>query len=130
MRPFTADFDWPFSINGQVPYTDHALSVAVSRYLGFLTEQAEQEGAKPPSKFLLKDVRRTYKWLMIDAGVGREARNLVQNHNLVGADFRHYDHTDHLPEKRETLRRYDAHLGKVLTGDVRRVVDIRASRNK
>ncbi len=35
---------------------------------------------------------------MIDAGVNRETRNLIQNHVLTGLDFKHYDKHDHLPE--------------------------------
>ncbi len=129
VQPFTQGYEWPFSVNGKAPYTDHALSVAVSRYLKHQTKQSEEQGNKAPEKFLLKDVRRTCKRLMIDAGVNRDARNLIQSHNLVGVDFRHYDHTDHLPEKREALRRYDAHLSKVLSGEEYKVVDITTAKS-
>lgn len=121
VRPVTGDLGWPFSINGKSPYTAHAVSVALARYLKHRAENGKQE----PEKFLFKDVRRTCKQIMVDAGIPRDSRNLLQHHALTGIDYRHYDHSDHLPEKREALRIYDAYLAKVLNGQDSNVVLIK-----
>ncbi|WP_163371712.1 hypothetical protein [Endozoicomonas acroporae] len=61
---------------------------------------------------------------MIDVGVNREQRNLLQSHAQSGVDVKHYDRHEHLPEKRESLRRYDALLDKILKGEETTLVDI------
>ncbi|WP_257266034.1 hypothetical protein [Endozoicomonas sp. ONNA2] len=53
-----------------------------------------------PEKYTPKSIRDTAKSLIIDAGVDRETRNLIQSHQLTGVDYEHYDRHEHLPEKR------------------------------
>ena len=73
------------------------------------------------SKIFGEPAGRACKHLMIDAGASRDYRNLTQQHGLTGVDFNHYDH---LPGKREVLRRYDRQLERVLLGREDNVPDV------
>ncbi|MCW8930353.1 MAG: hypothetical protein OQL19_08965 [Gammaproteobacteria bacterium] len=75
-------------------------------------------------KFTLRDIRRTCKNLMIDAGVNRETRNLIQNHGLTGVDFKHYDKHDHLPEKVAGMAKYDRFLDGLLNDDIDNIIQL------
>lgn len=68
--------------------------------------------------------------LMVDAGLTREERNLLQNHAQAGIDTKHYNRHDQIPEKREAIRKYDAWLTKVIEGKVSKLVDIEAFRQQ
>jgi len=61
---------------------------------------------------------------MIDAGVNRETRNLIQNHGLTGIDFKHYDKHDHLPEKLLGMEKYDRFLDKIISDNESNVVQL------
>ena len=61
---------------------------------------------------------------MIDAGVNRETRNLIQNHGLTGVDFKHYDKHDHLPEKIAGMAKYDRFLDSLLNDDTYNVIQL------
>lgn len=100
----THDMHFPFTSTGKVPIRVETLLTAINKYC----KQYEVE------KFTLRDIRRTVKNLMIDAGVNRETRNLIQNHGLTGIDYKHYDKSDHLPEKIAGMVKYDRHLDLIL----------------
>ncbi|MCU7833678.1 MAG: tyrosine-type recombinase/integrase [gamma proteobacterium symbiont of Taylorina sp.] len=106
--------DYPFTNDGKIPVRMETIHKWVERYC----KQFEIE------KFTPKDIRRTCKNLMIDAGVNREARNLIQNHGLTGVDYKHYDKRDHLPEKLEGMRKFDQLLDRIITGKLAKVVHI------
>ena len=110
----TQDLTYPFTSTGKVPVRVETLHKWIEKYC----KEFEVE------KFTPRDIRRTCKNLMIDAGVSREARNLIQNHGLTGIDFKHYDKRDHLPEKLEGMRKYDNLLEKIITGKMAKVVYI------
>jgi len=100
----THDFVYPFTTNGKVQIRDETIQKAITSYCNQFNVE----------KFTLKDIRRTCKNLMIDAGVNRETRNLIQNHGLTGIDFKHYDKHDHLPEKVAGLKKYDQFLDEII----------------
>lgn len=64
--------------------------------------------------FVLKDLCRTCKRLMVDAMINRETRNLIQGHGLTGIDFKHYAHSKHLSEKQQGLQTFTEHFQKVI----------------
>ena len=101
----TQNMPFPFCSDGTNPIRVESLLKAVQKYC----TQFDVE------KFTVRDLRRTCKNLMIDAGVNRETRNLIQNHALTGIDFKHYDKHDHLSEKVAGMAKYDRFLEVLLS---------------
>lgn len=97
--------DHPFTAYGHKSFTQCSVRQALKRYH---TQNPNIE------YYLIRDIRRTCKNLLIDAGVNREQRNLLQSHALHGVDFKHYDRHEHLPEKIEALERYDKLLESII----------------
>ncbi|WP_419534354.1 tyrosine-type recombinase/integrase [Endozoicomonas sp.] len=134
VREFSGSYPWPFcsGVKGRsgaskgelMPLTLESLKNGFIRYNKALAEQATSEDKPVPESFTARDIRRTVKNLMIDAGVNREQRNLLQSHAQNGVDVKHYDRHEHLPEKRESIRRYDALLDKILKGEETTLVDM------
>lgn len=60
--------------------------------------------------YCTKDLRRTMKTLMGRAGIAKETRDRLQNHNLGDVSSKHYDRFDYLPEKKEALSRWELYL--------------------
>ncbi|WP_201341677.1 hypothetical protein [Abyssogena phaseoliformis symbiont] len=58
--------------------TVNAVSTAIRKYI------KHNEGHE---HFVLKDLRRTCKRLMVDAMISRETRNLIQGHGLTSIDL-------------------------------------------
>lgn len=56
--------------------------------------------------FALRDLRRTWKTLAGVAGLTKDARDLLQNHNRNDVSARHYDRHDYLTEKREAVAKW------------------------
>ncbi len=127
VRVLTGNYPWPFCTGrtkrigqkkGQLaPISLQSLKNTFRNYNLKLIADAERNGKKVPEWFTARDVRRTVKNLMVDAGINREQRNLLQSHNLTGVDVKHYDRHDHLPEKRESMYRYDLLLQKIIAGE-------------
>ena len=127
VREVSGSYPWPFcsGVKGRsgaskgelMPLTLESLKNGFIRYNKALAEQATSKDKPAPEPFTARDIRRTVKNLMIDAGVNREQRNLLQSHARNGVDVKHYDRHEHLPEKRESIRRYDALLDKILKGE-------------
>ncbi|MDE1482182.1 integrase arm-type DNA-binding domain-containing protein [Xenorhabdus bovienii] len=53
--------------------------------------------------FTARDLRRTCKTLMGEAGISKEIRDRIQNHALNDVSSKHYDRYDYLNEKRHAL---------------------------
>nr|WP_306671482.1 site-specific integrase [Endozoicomonas sp. ONNA2] len=140
VKAVSAGYPWPFcsgatgrkaSNKGQVlPITIDSVKKAFIRYNEWLSEQAAAEGKPEHKNFSARDIRRTVKNILIDAGVNREQRNLLQSHGQTGVDVKHYDRHEHLPEKRESIRRYDALLGKIINGEETKLVDLEEYRQQ
>ena len=134
VRPLTGHYLWPFcsgvrsrkaATKGQLtPYSEDSFKNGFRRYNNMLKEQAEAEGRPVPEWFTARDIRRTIKNILIDAGVSREQRNLLQSHGQTGVDIKHYDRHEHLPEKRKSMRSYDAFLGKILDGSETTLINL------
>ena len=114
VKPITGEYQWPFSTRGKSPLYVDSLSTAISRYCRYMEQKAVEQGKEPPLSFSPRDLRRTCKNLLIDAGVNRENRNLLQSHAQTGVDIEHYDRSDHMVEKCKAISKYDRLLGKIL----------------
>jgi integrase len=60
------------------------------------------------------DLRRTAATGMRALGVPRETVSLVLNHASVGVTAQHYDHHEGMPERRDALTRWAAHLEHII----------------
>jgi integrase len=68
--------------------------------------------------FTPRDLRRTWKTLSGAAGMTKEIRDRLQNHSKSDISSRHYDRYDYLVEKRAAMKVWEAHLDKILTGQI------------
>ena len=66
------------------------------------------------SKFIARDIRRTFKTLAGKAGVSKEIRDRLQNHALKDVSTIHYDRYDYLPEKRAAMKVWNDYLELII----------------
>lgn len=64
--------------------------------------------------FTPRDIRRTCKTLMGEAGITKMMRDRLQNHALQDVSSRHYDRYEYMPEKREALIIWEGYLNDTL----------------
>lgn len=66
-------------------------------------------------RFTLRDLRRTSKTHMGEAGLSKEIRDYLQNHAMrADVSAKHYDRWGNLPEKRAAIARWDQWLRRML----------------
>ena len=129
VKAYTSQFPWPFATCNETAIHPDSLVRLFSQWHRHRVKQAEIKARKTglnlqPEKYTVKSIRDTAKSLMIDAGVDRETRNLIQSHQLTGVDYEHYDRHEHLPEKVAGITRYDQILEKILYGETGKVIDL------
>ncbi|EJO8636980.1 integrase arm-type DNA-binding domain-containing protein [Escherichia coli] len=90
----SSPYIFPLSTNGKRPVRTDSLARAIMYFRAF----------NPDFKiFTARDLRRTCKTLMGEAGISKEIRDRIQNHALNDVSSKHYDRYDYLPEKRRAL---------------------------
>ena len=90
-------FGMPYAKNYVKEGNDMVFIGQVKRRFGF-------QMVNPEFKvFTARDLRRTCKTLMGEAGISKEIRDRIQNHALNDVSSKHYDRYDYLPEKRRAL---------------------------
>jgi integrase len=63
-----------------------------------------------------RDIRRTVKSRMGEAGISKELRDRLQGHAMQDVSSKHYDRYDYLPEKTAASNEWDAALLRILRG--------------
>lgn len=76
--------------------------------MGHACRHAAQRLDIPP--FAARDLRRTWKTLAGEVGLGLEIRNRIQGHALQDVGSRHYDRHSYLPEKRAAMEQWERAL--------------------
>ncbi len=71
-------------------------------------------GKKHYEQFTPRDLRRTCKTLMGDAGISKEIRDRLQNHTISDISSRHYDRYDYIREKRVGMAIWTEYLRWVI----------------
>lgn len=123
IRPYTGGYPWPFATSDDSHMHPDSLTKVFNRWHNYRLQQHKLNPSQPPpEKYTAKSIRDTAKSLMIDAGVDRETRNLIQSHQLTGVDYEHYDRHEHLPEKRAGIAKYDKLLNSLINGEELTVV--------
>ena len=69
---------------------------------------------KKISKFITRDIRRTWKTLAGKAGIDKQLRDRIQNHALRDVSSKHYDRYDYVKEKRHGLKVWNDYLDLVI----------------
>lgn len=66
------------------------------------------------AQFQTRDLRRTWKSRTGEIGIGRDMRDLIQQHAGQDAGTVHYDRADYLPQMRAAMAKWEAWLDGVL----------------
>jgi integrase len=110
--------DWLFSSNVK---GRHIVGGSLSRATQGLCDDLDVP------RFVPRDLRRTAKTLMGEAGIDKSIRDRLQNHSFHDVSSKHYDRYDYFAEKRAAVEQWDQYLAMNLTGAARTVVPIRAA---
>ncbi|MHA6962875.1 tyrosine-type recombinase/integrase [Zobellella denitrificans] len=103
------------SHTGETPYIfpkrgkpdEHMVSGSMAQAVKYYRE------ANPDFPFFTaRDIRRTCKTLMGEAGLSKEIRDRIQNHALQDVSAKHYDRHDYLNEKRQALEVWEGRLNQ------------------
>ncbi|RAU51693.1 integrase [Pseudocitrobacter sp. RIT415] len=87
-------FIFPFSTNGERPVRTDSQARSIMYFRAFNSEF---------KVFTARDLRRTCKTLIGEAGISKENRHRIQNHALNDICSKHYDRYDYLTEKRRAF---------------------------
>lgn len=74
--------------------------------------------------FTARDLRRTCKTLMGEAGISKEIRDRIQNHALNNVSSKHYDRYDYLTEKRRALEIWEERVNNYQRQQENNVVNL------
>ena len=76
-----------------------------------------------------RDIRRSWKTLAGEAGLGKEIRDRVQGHAFQDVASKRYDRFDYLEEKRASLLKWNVWLEQLVTGESAKVIELRGRRD-
>ncbi|EKN4007411.1 integrase arm-type DNA-binding domain-containing protein [Yersinia pseudotuberculosis] len=106
---------FPLSTNGERPVRTDSLARSIMYFRAF----------NPEFKvFTARDLRRTCKTLMGEAGISKEIRDRIQNHALNDVSSKHYDRYDYLTEKRRALEIWEDRVNNYQRQQENNVVDL------
>ncbi len=74
--------------------------------------------------FTARDLRRTCKTLMGEAGISKTIRDRIQNHALNDVSSKHYDCYDYLTEKRRALETWEDRVNNYQRQQENKVVNL------
>lgn len=105
----TGNTKWLFpDHSSKQPRTTSALNQAIRRYC----EPGEQSTRKPFERFTPRDIRRSAKTLMGEAGLSKEIRDRIQGHAFSDVSFKHYDRFDYWTEKQAAMKKWERWLNQ------------------
>lgn len=111
LRQLNEDAPSPFTSDGKRPLALETLSVAVRD----VSKVLKRTHKIPP--FQLRDIRRTTETMLQKLGIDKEVRaHLLSHGRSQGVQGKHYERYDFLPEKRQALERWAAHLQRIVAG--------------
>jgi integrase len=111
LRELNREAGTPFTSDGKRAMVLTTMSVAVRE-----VSDALLKSHKVP-RFQQRDLRRTVETMLQKLGVDKEVRAHLLSHGRTrGVQGQHYERYDFLDEKRRALRKWAAHLGRVIEG--------------
>ena len=108
-------------LNGKAgsPFTKDGKRVMVLETLSVAVREVS-DGLKKKERiptFQLRDLRRTSETMLQKLGIDKEVRaHLLSHGRAQGVQGKHYERYDFLPEKRQALERWAAHLQRIIAG--------------
>ena len=113
----------PFTSDGKRATVLTTLSVAVRE----VSDKLKKDDKIP--RFQQRDLRRTTETMLQKLGVDKEVRAHLLSHGRTrGVQGQHYERYDFLDEKRRALRKWAAHLERIIEGkQAEKVTAIRAA---
>lgn len=93
---------------GEIPRTTSALNQGIRRYC----EPGEKSTRKPFERFTPRDIRRSVKTLMGEAGLSKEIRDRIQGHAFSDVSSKHYDRYDNWTEKQAAMKKWERWLNQ------------------
>jgi integrase len=97
--------------HGHIFATGHGGAITVEHLSGIVRTIAQDAKAD----YRLGDLRRTAETRLASLGIDREIRAQLLSHGRQsGVQGKHYDQWEYLPQKREALAKWEAHLKEVL----------------
>lgn len=112
-RQFEARTNSPFIFPHRLNPSEHirpdSLSQAITRY---------RENTPTIRPFVPRDIRRTCKTLMGEAGISKAIRDRLQNHALSDVSSKHYDRYEYLPEKLRALEVWEQKINGIESNNV------------
>ena len=101
----------PFTTDGTKRLTLETLSAVVTE----ISKALEKSHDIPA--FQLRDLRRTAETMLQKLTIDKEVRAHLLSHGRTrGVQGKHYERYDFLPEKRQALERWAAHLKRIIAG--------------
>ncbi len=95
------------------PRNIDSISQAVARFCN----PGPKSKKKSFTKFVPRDLRRTWKTRTGEIGLSKEIRDRLQNHALTDVSSQHYDRYDYLPQKRQAMEAWTTWLESVIKGE-------------
>ena len=106
LEPYSMDSGWLFpNTTGERPISRHTYRQSLNR----VQKRLDMEPWQP------RDLRRTFKTLAAQAGLGLEIRNRIQGHAFNDIGSRAYDRYDYWDEKVAAMERWVAWLDRQLS---------------
>jgi integrase len=123
LRELNAQAPCPFTSDGKRTMVLTTLSVAVRE-----VSDALKKSHKIP-RFQQRDLRRTVETMLQKLGIDKEVRaHLLSHGRSRGVQGQHYERYDFLDEKHRALRKWAAHLERILEGrNIAKVTSILAA---
>jgi len=130
LRDLTGHTPWLFPTQagdtaGEEPRTTSALNQAIRRYC----EPGVESKRKPFERFTPRDIRRSVKTLMGQAGLSKEIRDRIQGHAFQDVGSVHYDRYDYWKEKQDAMRTWELWLNNKIKPSKAKVVNLRGAQS-
>ena len=107
----------------EAPRTTPALNQAIRRFC----EPGPESKRQPFTRFTPRDIRRSVKTLMGQAGPSKEIRDRTQGHAFSDVGSVHYDRYDYWTEKQQAMRKWERWLNRLVKPSKAKVVQLGAA---
>lgn len=109
-----SEYVFPYKNDKDIPMPFRTITRAVSRFCELIEDADGNIVHSGFPKFVPKDIRRTVKSRMGEAGITKDIRDRLQNHALHDVSSKHYDRYDYLQPKKDAIIKWTEWLEEIL----------------
>jgi len=109
-----SEYVFPYKNDNDLPMPFRTITRAVSRFCEHIEDTDGNVVHSGFPKFVPKDIRRTVKSRMGEAGISKDIRDRLQNHALHDVSSKHYDRYDYLQPKKDAIIKWTSWLEEIL----------------